>query len=257
MAKRKPPPKAQVPEWVVTFGDLMALLLCFFVLLMSFSEIKKPKEYQEVVEAFQQTFGSGSNIGISPTRGAYSNSRMSRFRERVRWDGDQRQMNENADPAVAGVHDRSAYIQEGILRSIGASVLFEPGSFELSRDGREVLRTQVAPRISGIKYISRIVGHAWGDADRRSGLTFEELGWRRAMAVRDYLVRECGVDESILRPESAGMHEPVAISLGSGQDDGVNRRVQVYQSGRTSDQVHPDPNFTGTGRSFGDSPNGG
>ncbi len=256
MAKRKPPPKALVPEWVVTFGDLMALLLCFFVLLMSFSEIKKPKEYEEVVEAFQQTFGSGSSIGIRPTRGSQSNSRINHFRERARWDSDARNMNESVEPAVPGSHERSALIQEGALRSIGASILFEPGGHELGRDGKEILRTQVAPKISGLKYICRIVGHAWGDADRRSGLSFEELGWRRAMAVRDYLVRECGVEESILRPESAGTHEPMAISAGAGQDDGVNRRVQVYQSGRTTDQVHPDPNFTGAGRSPGDSTDG-
>lgn len=29
------------PAWVVTFGDLMSLLLCFFVLLLSFSEMDR------------------------------------------------------------------------------------------------------------------------------------------------------------------------------------------------------------------------
>ena len=32
-----------IPEWVVTFGDLMSLLLCFFVLLLSFSEMDVAK----------------------------------------------------------------------------------------------------------------------------------------------------------------------------------------------------------------------
>ncbi len=36
--KKQPP---GVPEWVVTFGDMMALLLCFFILLQMFSELKK------------------------------------------------------------------------------------------------------------------------------------------------------------------------------------------------------------------------
>jgi len=35
------------PLWVVTFGDLMSLLLCFFVLLLSFSETDRNK-YKEV-----------------------------------------------------------------------------------------------------------------------------------------------------------------------------------------------------------------
>jgi len=31
------------PKWMVTFGDLMSLLLCFFVLLLSFSEMDRQK----------------------------------------------------------------------------------------------------------------------------------------------------------------------------------------------------------------------
>ena len=35
--------KAGAPEWVVTFGDMMSLLLCFFVLLLSFSTLEVQK----------------------------------------------------------------------------------------------------------------------------------------------------------------------------------------------------------------------
>ena len=44
------------PAWVVTFGDLMSLLLCFFVLLLSFSEMDKPK-YKEVSGSLAKAFG--------------------------------------------------------------------------------------------------------------------------------------------------------------------------------------------------------
>lgn len=43
-------PKAGVPAWVVTFADLMTLLMCFFVLLLAFSEMD--------VEKFKQLSGS-------------------------------------------------------------------------------------------------------------------------------------------------------------------------------------------------------
>jgi chemotaxis protein MotB len=36
-----PPCDKGAPRWVTTFGDLMSLLLCFFVLLLSFSEIDR------------------------------------------------------------------------------------------------------------------------------------------------------------------------------------------------------------------------
>ena len=59
---RKPaeqPPKVVeegAPEWVVTFGDLMSLLLCFFVLLLSFSEMDKAV-YKEVAGSLEKAFG--------------------------------------------------------------------------------------------------------------------------------------------------------------------------------------------------------
>ena len=44
------------PRWVVTFGDLMSLLLCFFVLLLSFSEMDRQK-YKMVAGSMAQAFG--------------------------------------------------------------------------------------------------------------------------------------------------------------------------------------------------------
>lgn len=44
------------PLWVVTFGDLMSLLLCFFVLLLSFSETDRNK-YKEVAGSMANAFG--------------------------------------------------------------------------------------------------------------------------------------------------------------------------------------------------------
>ena len=44
------------PRWMVTFGDLMSLLLCFFVLLLSFSEMDRQK-YKLVAGSLAQAFG--------------------------------------------------------------------------------------------------------------------------------------------------------------------------------------------------------
>jgi chemotaxis protein MotB len=50
------PVEAGAPKWVVTFGDLMSLLLCFFVLLLSFSETDKAI-YKEVAGSMKEAFG--------------------------------------------------------------------------------------------------------------------------------------------------------------------------------------------------------
>ena len=56
MAKRKPddPPKG-APAWTSTFGDLMNLLLCFFVLLFSMSTVDAQK-FELLAASFNQTF---------------------------------------------------------------------------------------------------------------------------------------------------------------------------------------------------------
>lgn len=44
------------PAWLATFADLMALLMCFFVLLLSFSEIDLQK-YKQVAGSMKMAFG--------------------------------------------------------------------------------------------------------------------------------------------------------------------------------------------------------
>jgi chemotaxis protein MotB len=45
------------PAWMVTFGDMMSLLLTFFVMLASFSELKSEEKYQALLDAFRHQFG--------------------------------------------------------------------------------------------------------------------------------------------------------------------------------------------------------
>ncbi|MDE6619129.1 MAG: flagellar motor protein MotB [Lachnospiraceae bacterium] len=66
MAKKKEefklPPGTPAP-WMSTFSDMMTLLMCFFVLLFSMSEVDAAK-FEEVAKSFQSTisiFRAGSN----------------------------------------------------------------------------------------------------------------------------------------------------------------------------------------------------
>jgi chemotaxis protein MotB len=58
------------PMWVTTFGDLMSLLLCFFVLLLSFSEMDRQK-YKQVAGSMEKAFGiqRKQNVSESPRSG--------------------------------------------------------------------------------------------------------------------------------------------------------------------------------------------
>ena len=53
--------KAGLPAWLATFADLMALLMCFFVLPLSFSEMDAQK-YKEVAGSMKDAFGVQNQI---------------------------------------------------------------------------------------------------------------------------------------------------------------------------------------------------
>jgi len=56
MAKQKAPIMQGAPAWIVTFADLMSLLVCFFVLLISFS-IQDKEKLQVVAGSMRDAFG--------------------------------------------------------------------------------------------------------------------------------------------------------------------------------------------------------
>ena len=51
-----PPREEGLPPWLATFADMMALLMCFFVLLLSFAEMDVLK-YKQVAGAMKLAFG--------------------------------------------------------------------------------------------------------------------------------------------------------------------------------------------------------
>jgi chemotaxis protein MotB len=56
MAKKEKAPDAGAPMWIVTFADLMSLLVCFFVLIISFS-IQDQEKLQIVAGSMKDAFG--------------------------------------------------------------------------------------------------------------------------------------------------------------------------------------------------------
>ena len=44
------------PAWMATFADLMSLLMCFFVIILSFSELDVIK-YKQIAESMKDAFG--------------------------------------------------------------------------------------------------------------------------------------------------------------------------------------------------------
>lgn len=246
MPKRKPPSQPGVPEWVLTYGDLMSLLLCFFILLAAFSELKQPREYQKVLDAIKQALGSSGGMGLSALDADTRNSVYSLMPEMAKRADQKKSTDQTPLPNISGRNPQSQVLHQSDRIAIGGALEFEPGGYQLTVAMQQKLKFEIAPMIRDKRYIVHITGHAWGQTDRAaSGFSLAELSFRRAEAALDYLTQDCEVNPQILRILAAGDQEPAPGGLTPGDVGVSNRRVQLYQTGMTVDQIHPDPEFTG------------
>lgn len=252
MAKRKRDEDKGVPEWVVTYGDLMSLLLTFFILLASFSELKQPREYRKIIETIREALGIDGGMGQVNIPDSATNSTLSILQEQAKRGQNAQFINKQNEDNVVGRHDRVSIVHDGDYFAKGGTVRFGPGEAGLAAEDRRMLVRTVAPELRGRRNVARIVAHAWGREDAEAGGGGADglmrIAMDRALAVQDVLVREGGVDPRILRVELAADREPAEMP-GYGEPGGAqNRRVQVYLTDRTVDEVHPDPLGTGRGR---------
>ena len=45
------------PDYMVTYGDMMSLLLCFFVIIVSLSQFKEEQRFHAVMDSIKKAFG--------------------------------------------------------------------------------------------------------------------------------------------------------------------------------------------------------
>ncbi|MBX3363245.1 MAG: OmpA family protein [Phycisphaeraceae bacterium] len=242
MSTRRKRNEPGIPEWVLTYGDLMSLLLCFFILLAAFSEIKKPREYAAAAasmrHAVQSTGGRGLILG-GQTHRARPESRRTQTGS-----GDRIARSDLDQSPMTGPEATVRKVHEGKLFVIGGSVGFEAADWSLSEDAKANLR-EIAERIKQAEFKVLIRGHAWGVEDRSGGLDYVEVSFRRAREVMDFLVRECGVRSELLMPVAVGIAEPQVAQRVGTEGVGVNRRVEVLLTEVALGELHPDPNWQG------------
>ena len=58
-----PPEEEGAPGWVTTFADLMSLLMCFFVMLLSMAQIDVEK-FKAFAEGMAKAVGSAPNVAL-------------------------------------------------------------------------------------------------------------------------------------------------------------------------------------------------
>ena len=66
--KRAEEPKADLMRWLLTYADMITLLMIFFIILYSISAVN-PTKFKELQQAFSSVF-TGGNFTIFDTRTA-------------------------------------------------------------------------------------------------------------------------------------------------------------------------------------------
>ena len=234
-----------IPEWVVTFGDMMSLLLCFFILLAAFSELKKEHEYQRVITAVQEAFGYSGGVGVMPTDDPPMRSMIELLENIAAQTAKESKVAQAPDQGIKGKQTRVTRVHDGLMFTVGGSLTFEPGSAELKEGAKDELR-KIANLMRGRNNKVGVRGHAARKVLPKDSPFKDllDLSYYRAKVVAEFLMTEGGLRPERIVLDARGDTEPVAVRQYSDEGQAENRRVEVIMLEVMMDELHADPNGT-------------
>lgn len=228
MPKKKQKKEEGAPLWVMTYGDMMSLLLVFFILILSLSEIRREDEYMEKVELIQKAFGLKGGGGDLPTENDPEMSLVEIMDLISEPEKKIPERSEVLDPAPDGKHEQTTTVRPGIQQPVAGLAIFEPGSWELLPAQRRRL-VESGEFFRGLNNKIEIHGHA---ASHEAALgeaspDVMTLSFRRARAVMRALTEEMGVRRERIRLVANGDLEPRAVRAYGEAAQQPNRRVEI------------------------------
>ncbi len=169
-----------VPEWFVTFADMMSLLLAFFIMLASMSNFESPQEFQSIAALLQKQFGHNTDQGEL----------------------------ENSLVAATRGDDIPDTLQQGKTFP-GGMILFDELATDLTEENKRALH-QIARQLNASEGRIEIRGHVTKVAiDPLSGIRdVWDLADRRCHGTMKFLIEQ-GVDQGRIRLANAGISEPL------------------------------------------------
>jgi len=218
-----------VPEWVVTYGDMMSLLLTFFIMLVSLSETKKEGEMRAMLDALKERFGNDSSMnsgvpGSSMQTNSYYKNMASKGRRSER---DVKKRSKNSKGNL-GKHKTVKRINHGMVVTIGGPTMFDEFSAELNDEIRDHLDT-LAEIIRHRPNIISISGHCSPEPLPAKSTYRDqfELSYARARAVADYFITNKKIPQERIIVGAAGDTEQRLVTRDSNQQS-QNHRVDVF-----------------------------
>ena len=229
------------PPWLITYSDLITLLLTFFVLLMSMADLD-PVRFNEASNSLKGAFGirqqpPGSDVIIpvfpapSSESDPYRRSLINNLQHSLKLKF------EKLDRDLSQI-ETFAPDSDTLLVRIHETLLFSPGSAALRTTSHPFLET-IAASIRHHPIDVRIEGHA--DKEAVESGQFDnswELSTARAVSVLRYLVQQKLLGIERLAAVGYGAEQPVTEDPNDSNSH-LNRRVDIilhadFLSGTTS-----------------------
>ena len=239
--------KDTAERWLLTYADLMNLLLILFIVLFAMSQIDKAK-FEQMAQSFR-TVGISAGEKITPVSGGGNTANpvannlpapvIKSKMEQEQMDAVQKKVNELVKKGnLEGKVD--VQMQErGIQISITAQLLFLPGNAEIVQGSRPTVQEigQVLKGITGNQI--RIEGYT--DTDPIHTVQFAsnwELSSARATNVLRLLVDTAGIDPKTIAATGYGEMRPI-VANNTAENKARNRRVNIVILRKMYDSADP------------------
>lgn len=207
-------------RWLLTYADMITLLLAFFVIMYAVSKVDA-KKYKTFATSVQTAFG---NRPITPVRDPIPGPIVPRTDPLAQIQDELRQSLDSADLRDGRIQmERTA---EGLVLRFQDTVFFERGRADLSPEARGIL-DKVAAAIAESPYSIEAEGHTDTLPIRSARFPSNwELSLARATAVMRYFVQVHGMSPLRLSSRGLGEFRPLYPDI-PGVGERRNRRVEL------------------------------
>jgi len=224
-----------MPEWLATFGDLMSLLLCFFVLLLSMStmDAKKVQEAIGSLAGALSVLEGGSQTEVSRNRNQIATP-IEKTQETAQTVNKLSQAIQEFKQFTAGGKGPAITLtegEEGFFIRLPADITFAPGSAKITNSDTLLFLKRIALIIK--EYLPKNVEvQVKGYTDNTPPPPTSpyndnwELSAARALSVLKILIKD-GVNPKRLSAAAYGEYHPVA-SNDTPEGRAKNRRVEIW-----------------------------
>ena len=230
----EPPPEEGLPAWMATFSDMMTLLLCFFVLLLSFAEQSEQK-FRDALGSIKGAFGVKELRAVSDEMALFNTSKTAQELA-AKISHDERlllgvimriksMIDEEDDEMKEGTGVTAD--RDGVIFSAKSASLFAPGSAEL-QPGAERVLNKVIRVLKDYKLNLVVRGHT----DDRPISTDKfpsnwELSAARAAVALDYILQKSDIEISRAKAVGYADTRPAALN-DTPENRRRNQRVEFY-----------------------------